>query len=340
MEQASTPLSPVLDNRSTEDSLISPLLAPPPPSSGSFLSRRSSASSRWSTSSPVVLHMCSLLDDALIGMAISVSWSYVLIQQLDSTSDCPAVGDDRLRCWLLVIALATNTFLGVFYLPAITIFILRVTNRRIASLRQLGSAGPDDSRYERRISVAKRVQRLATSAASICWSTGASSTVYYLLSQLETEATNGSFGGFGPGPLGPRGLQGLPPPPTPPSTSDLPGPPRPPDDDSDGSCSATELSTYVPKVLGPVLAIFIGVCAFIVLVQTLACRALGRPMSGYMTEVNLLLSRSLYCAFATAFMSFPSLVLVSYRQREDHITIMSGTRSRSVRLACSRLLCS
>jgi hypothetical protein len=284
--------------------------------------------------------MCSLLDDALIGMAISVSWSYVLIQQLDSTSDCPAVGDDRLRCWLLVIALATNTFLGVFYLPAITIFILRVTNRRIASLRQLGSAGPDDSRYERRISVAKRVQRLATSAASICWSTGASSTVYYLLSQLETEATNGSFGGFGPGPLGPRGLQGLPPPPTPPSTSDLPGPPRPPDDDSDGSCSATELSTYVPKVLGPVLAIFIGVCAFIVLVQTLACRALGRPMSGYMTEVNLLLSRSLYCAFATAFMSFPSLVLVSYRQREDHITIMSGTRSRSVRLACSRLLCS
>ncbi len=315
-------------------SLSEPLVQVRPTSLLSWASRGTTLSS---------LNVNRIVDDSMIGMAVAVSWSYVLVQQLDATSDCPTVDDEnRFRCWLLVVALFVNAVFGTFYFPAICMLIMRVTGRWCNKLQSASAAGVSrmsESRVNRRVRMWMRVQRLSTAAASTAWGVGATLAIYYLLAQLEAEATNGDVAPNLPGPFGPRtnggGLVDLPddvheyhddcedPSPTPlprhllrhfhkrnggdKMLGGLPPPPR--STGAVGGCTAEALGNYLPKIAWPVLLIALFGCGFCLLVQSLASRRLGRPASPYVTELMLLLSRSLQCCFATAFMAGPSLLL-------------------------------
>lgn len=117
-----------------------------------------------------------LIYTSVVGMLIAVSWAYLLQQQVDPNSKCPAQG-----CWPLVIVLGVNTVLGAFYIPRISLFLMR-------QLRSQGSLF--------KVAATQRLQQLATDASGTCFSVSASSFVYFLLKQLEFAASGGNGESF------------------------------------------------------------------------------------------------------------------------------------------------
>jgi len=286
--------------------MSSPLLSSPLLSSR-MSSRMSSLVRNVSFSrSPVTLTFLGLVDDALIGTMVAVSWSYILVQQIDPEGDCPSVATGAAdKCRLLVFALFLNTVLGALYLPLASIAVIRVVARRTRKLLIKRSSVQRDSAkmseverstlYQRRMDVAARIQHLLTTAASYSWSVSASCTVFYLLGQILSEASNGKLSS--PTRPGIRG-GGLFPPPADGGDADY------------GHCSRQAVSEDLAMVSGQIVAVSLLTSCLCVGVMLMACRMLrSPPTSPFRTEVLLLLSRFLYSALATSLVAIPSLFL-------------------------------
>ena len=259
------------DNTMSDNAMQAPLIPPSPPTH------------------PKVSNALALIDDQILGTVVAVSWSYILQQQIDAEGTCPANGDER--CWFLVAALAINTIAGAYYLPAVTVFIVKITSDRIAGLRRDSFQRGNVGLFRKRMSVALRVQKLGGAAAAMCWSVSASGFVFYLLAQLEVEATNGEVQPPGHGPRGREGWR---------------------DQESEDGCDTHMINSYLLRVSGVIAVVAVSSTTLCVIVQLLASRRLKSPLthaSPFKTEQCLLLSKSLYCAMAVGGMSLPSLFL-------------------------------
>ena len=290
------------------------------------------------------LRFFTIIDDALVGTMVAVSWSYILVQQVDPRGVCPSVdGDDATTCRVLVAVLFINTVLGAFYLPFLSLAVMRLVNMMTRKLLVKQSAIMRDSAaselerstsYKRRMTIAKRIQHLLVTAASYSWSVSASCMVYYILAQILAEASNGEITGpsrpgpgRGPGPFAP----------SPRDANQIPqdednfvtphvhsGPYDSPDGnleplthappDKTGSistsCTPDNVASDLERVVPAVFAVSSVTSVLCVAVMLFSCRELKHPSpSAYRTEVLLLLSRFLYCAWATAIMAPFSLML-------------------------------
>lgn len=133
--------------------------------------------------------------DMVFGTLCSVSWAYILQQQVDPRATCPGV--ERTRCWALVVVYASNMFLGVLYIPALVLWILSVSHR----FRQRRCCRKNVERTFAERETLRRLTAFATATATVAWSISVSTTLSQLLGELEYEATKGratSSGGSGP----------------------------------------------------------------------------------------------------------------------------------------------
>lgn len=129
----------------------------------------------------VVRGSSNLVYSSIVGMLIAVCWAYLLQQQVDPSEKCPERG-----CWGLVTLLGLNALAGIWYIPALT----------LAMMRRLSPRGIEGDRPSFRLELQAKLQQMMTDASSTCWSVGFSSFVFYLVKQLEFSASGGDPNNF------------------------------------------------------------------------------------------------------------------------------------------------
>mmetsp|Transcript_8975 Transcript_8975/g.13805 ORF Transcript_8975/g.13805 Transcript_8975/m.13805 type:complete len:593 (-) Transcript_8975:114-1892(-) len=130
------------------------------------------------------------VSDQVIGTLVSVSWAYILQQQIDPRQTCP--GTDRERCWGLLAVYAINMVAGVFYTPALIVCLMRLVGR---IRRQIQN--------EFWIDLLKRFITFATTGATMQWSISVSTTLSQLLGELQFVVSSGHVESSGSSSIGP-----------------------------------------------------------------------------------------------------------------------------------------
>lgn len=139
----------------------------------------------------------------IFGTLASVSFSYILQQQVDPDGRCP--GRERTRCWAMVSLYMANVLLGVIYTPALILGIVRWAGRFERTgrccFKQYESSRPTFVAGE----TVRRLSAFATTTATVAWSISVSTTLSQLIGELEYVATSGHAQGSDSGPgIGPR----------------------------------------------------------------------------------------------------------------------------------------
>lgn len=278
--------------------------------------------------------------DMIFGTMASVSFAYILQQQVDPDGRCP--GRERTRCWTMVAVYAANVVLGVIYTPALILGIVRWAGRFERTgrccFKQFELSQPTFAAGE----TVRRLSAFATTTATVAWSISVSTMFSQLVGELEYVATSGHAQGSDSGPgIGPRYYepsQGyrsrgddhghdnhhVPPPPPPPS-SELWRRLSSSDDDTN-DVSMHQILLIAGAKLGACAAALV----LFTTVMVLANRYIERVRRPLCVEICMLLRGSLHYASAYAI----SIVMTSaWFFAIDLASTKTGKEYKQIRLA-------